>query len=323
MSARYVLGHKAGLWLTVTIGMTIELLQGQTADPADAVMCYTQAIRLYSDLPSLVIPLATSFLVRDTPTGNGPIPSAFVNLREAHRWVARALCRGSVLVARQPDISSSLRFVRSYHAIADLWPTSFRPSERCFMLKLYLSALHAAYIPHPTSNPSSSVAWYVFPMPSTIIPRGTIAQLWSREIIAAMEQGNTLLSEVTEFPKAGSINWRVVEFMQACVRLWERSGYQSAEASQVIKVSRSQTTASTFGSKSRLDFVVGNELYLSITVAPAQPHTLNIRDGSARRFSQEVRTLRANCAQGQRDCSTGKSFTIEAKVFSRRFFAIQ
>lgn len=229
--------------------MTIELLQGETADPADAVMCYTQAIRLYSDLPSLVIPLATSFLVRDTPAGNGPVPSAFVNLREAHRWVARALCRGSVLVARQPDISSSLRFVRSYHAIANLWPTSFRPSERCFMLKLYLSALHAAYIPHPTSNPSSSVAWYVFPMPSTIIPRGTIAQLWSREIIAAMEQGKTLLSEVTEFPKAGSINWRVVEFMQACVRLWERSGYQSAEASQVIKVSGPQTTAFPFGSK--------------------------------------------------------------------------
>ena len=207
------------------------------ADHSDAIMCYTHAIRLYSDLPSLVIPLATSFLVRDTPAGNVSAPAAFVNLREAHRWVARALCRGSVLVARHPDVSSSLRFVRSYHAIANLWPTSFRPSERCFMLKLYLSALHGAYIPQPTSRPLPSLAWYVFAMPSTIIPRGTIAQLWSREIIAAMEQGKMLLSEVTEFPKAGSINWRVVEFMQACVRLWERSGYQSTEASEVIKVS--------------------------------------------------------------------------------------
>lgn len=52
-----------------------------------------------------------------------------------------------------------------------------------------------------------------------------------------MEQGRLLLEKVTEFPKAGNINWRVVEFMQACVRLWERSGYQQSEASQAIKVS--------------------------------------------------------------------------------------
>jgi hypothetical protein len=217
--------------------MTIELLQSELADSSDAVMCYTQAIRLYSDLPSLVVPLTTSFLVKDTPAAHHSVSPTFVTLREAHRWVARALCRGSVLVARQPNITNSLRFVRSYHVIANLWPTSFRASERCFMLKLYLSALHGAYIPHPSSRPSPSTAWFVFPMPSTIIPRGTVAQLWSREAVAAMEQGKTLLNEVTEFPKAGSINWRVVEFMQACVRLWERSGYQSAEASEAIKVS--------------------------------------------------------------------------------------
>lgn len=210
-------------------------------------MCYAQAIRLYSDLPSLVVPLTSSFLVREMPTGNYPLSTTFVALREAHRWVARALCRGSVLVARQPDVNSSLRFVRSYHVIANLWPTSFRPSERCFMLKLYLSALHGAYIPHPSLRPSPNIAWFVFPMPSTIIPKGTVAQLWSREVVAAMEQGKMLLGEVTEFPKAGSINWRVVEFMQACVRLWERSGYQSAEASQAIKVSGTCAASCFYG----------------------------------------------------------------------------
>ncbi|KAJ9101909.1 hypothetical protein QFC19_004990 [Naganishia cerealis] len=104
------------------------------------------------------------------------------------------------------------------------------------MLKLYLSALHNSYIPHPSSRASPNFQWFVFPMPSTVIPNGTVAQIWSRETVAAMEQGMILLGQVTEFPKAGNINWRVVEFMQACVRLWERSGYQQAEASQVIKV---------------------------------------------------------------------------------------
>jgi hypothetical protein len=158
-------------------------------------------------------------------------------MREAHRWVSRALCRGSVLVARGSNLDATARFTRSYHTIAHLWPATFRPSQRCFMLRLYLAALHAAHIPHPSARPSPESGWYVFPIPSTIIPRGTAAQLWEREVVAAVEQGQALLGDVTEFPRAGSINWRVVEFMQACVRLWERSGYLAAEAAQAIKVS--------------------------------------------------------------------------------------
>jgi hypothetical protein len=103
------------------------------------------------------------------------------------------------------------------------------------MLKLYLCALHNTYIPHP-SSPAAGAEWYIFPKPSTVIPRGTSAQLWERETVAAMEQGRVLLGDVTEFPRAGSVNWRVAEFLQACVRLWERSGYQSSQAAQAIKV---------------------------------------------------------------------------------------
>lgn len=202
----------------------------------EALACYTEAIRLYSDLPSLVIPLANSFLVKEAPLESTFNNSTFMGLREAHRWVARALCRGSVLAARQPHVDVTLRFVRSYHAIAQLWPSTFRPSQRSFMLKLYLSALHNSYIPHPSSRASPGFQWLVFPMPSTIMPNGTVAQIWSREAVTAMEQGMVLLGQVTEFPKAGNINWRVVEFMQACVRLWERSGYQQSVASQAIKV---------------------------------------------------------------------------------------
>ncbi|KAJ9108884.1 hypothetical protein QFC21_000205 [Naganishia friedmannii] len=217
-------------------GLSVELATGVSgSDHAQA--CYIEAIRLYSDLPSLVIPLANSFLVRETPLeGSALNNSAFTSLREAHRWISRALCRGSVLAARQPHVDVTLRFVRSYHAIAQLWPSTFRPSQRSFMLKLYLSALHNSYISHPSSRASPGFQWFVFPMPSTILPNGTVAQLWSREAVAAMEQGRILLGQVTEFPKAGNINWRVVEFMQACVRLWERSGYQQSEASQAIKV---------------------------------------------------------------------------------------
>jgi hypothetical protein len=107
------------------------------------------------------------------------------------------------------------------------------------MLKLYLSALHHAYIPHPSSPPSGE--FYIFPKPSTVIPRGTTAQLWERETLAAMEQGRVLLGDVTEFPRAGSVNWRVEEFMGACVRLWERGGYLSVLAAETIKVSHRPT----------------------------------------------------------------------------------
>lgn len=222
--------------------MTIELLSD---DPRKALASYAHAIRLYADLPGLVIPLTASFLVRDAPPPSISNVPAFPTLREAHRWVSRALCRGSVLAAREADVGVTLRWTRTYHAIAQLWPTSFRPSQRCFMLKLYLSALHNTYIPHP-SSPVAGAEWYIFPKPSTVIPRGTSAQLWERETVAAMEQGRVLLGDVTEFPRAGSVNWRVGEFLQACVRVWERSGYQSPQAAQAIKVRFSYDRSTRF-----------------------------------------------------------------------------
>lgn len=211
-------------------GLCYELCQQPQAERA--LEAYREATNLFASLPDLTRSFNESFL--NTEPSLLRQPSSFSTYREAHRWISRALSRGTVISARSTHLHTTLAFARTYHLIAREWPTSFRPRQRQVMLSIYLRVLHAAYMPYPALPPKKGTRWFVFD--KEFPAKGSMADIWLRESRAVMSQGQRLLNETTKFPKAGEVNWLVVNFIQRCVELWERSGLLEQEARETIKL---------------------------------------------------------------------------------------
>jgi hypothetical protein len=175
------------------------------------------ALRSYLSIIPLIIaiyPLPTpAYLSSSTPANR----ISFEPNREVHRWVSTALYRAALISSRQQgSIDQTLRILRTYHAYAASWPSSFRPNQRHRMLSLYLTAL-AAGLPDnnvPTTTPFLlSGAHKSFPARIT----------WSKEATLAIRDGQRLLDQTTTFPRAGSVNRPVRSFTNLCVALADRS----------------------------------------------------------------------------------------------------
>jgi tetratricopeptide (TPR) repeat protein len=221
----------------------------------EALDRYLQAIRVFADIPGITLPLTDTFLVNLPATTQGltgakvlPTPArpastratpTFLSHREAHRWVATALTRATIISARTKDLNRTTRLARTYHVISKMWPTTFRSSQQAFMLSLYLRALHAGHAGSRSGTASSAeVDWLVCDIPNSISSnvRGTKSQLWSREWIEAVKEGKRLLSETTTFPRAGQTNWKVQRFVEDAMDVWERAGCGISEAKEVVKI---------------------------------------------------------------------------------------
>lgn len=153
---------------------------------------------------------------RSTPTylnpTSSPAQTPFDTYREVHRYLSTALSRAAILSSRSADLNRSLRILRSYHSLSRSWPPTFRPTQRHRMLLLYLRGLQAGY---PASNVACTTP-YLVDIGSSDLPA---RQVWKKEVLEAFRQGQQLLSSTTSFPRAGTINYPVRRFIEACVAL--------------------------------------------------------------------------------------------------------
>ena len=221
----------------VVYGCCLELV-GRTDE---AIECFASSITMFADISGISLPLADSFLVLAPPslkptstTKVLPPPlrptsqrntATFESHREAHRWAALALTRGTILSARTSNLERTLQFARTYHIVSRMWPCSFQSSQQILMLDMYLRALEIDVPAPPLAGQGiePGYQWLICEIPHSISSHvtGTRFQLWQREWLNTMDEGKKLLSVSTRFPASGQTNEPVEQFVERCVGLWE------------------------------------------------------------------------------------------------------
>jgi hypothetical protein len=184
--------------------MSIELSGG---DPLTAIQAYLSVLPLLDSLETFTRP-SPSYISQELPGRE----SHFGTHGEVHRYLSTALSRAAVLSSRTSDITQSLRILRTYHSFSSTWPPQFRPVQRRRLLLLYLRALQAGYPAPNTACPNP----YLVGSGSSQLPA---RQIWKKEVLEAIKDGQQLLSGTTTFPRAGTLNIPVRRFTEACVAL--------------------------------------------------------------------------------------------------------
>ena len=137
----------------------------------------------------------------------------------------------------------SLGVFRVYRLHSDHWPATFRPAHRSVVASLYLRALiklsdaqssvqrirpqiHATG-PHMQNTNNHAFG-------STTNLSGQVS--WISEARSVANEYRDILSATTKFPKAGTRNVAVEEFVEMCVAVWESDGAVGDNAGWVIDV---------------------------------------------------------------------------------------
>lgn len=250
-------------------GISLEL---SGASPQDALNCYLSALPLLSSISGFTLP-TPSYL---SSTGQrSKLP--FDTHREVHRQISTILSRSAVLSARSSNnLNQTIRICRTYHAFAASWPTTFRPIQRQRMLSLYLRALFSS-VPAAHTQPLQPYSLDETPTPSL-----SARTLWRKEAIEAIRLGQSLLSATTTFPKAGSVNKPVDEFIELAVALADRTPSLSRDVISVLWWAMNLTfeSQSLLRHLTKLLAAVGDstdakrvfELYVTLVLKARQTH---------------------------------------------------
>lgn len=115
----------------------------------------------------------------------------------------------------------TLRHLRLYSIYSYHWPSTFRPHCRSAIYTLHMRALCLA---PPRLDPRD--------------PGALSKQVWRDEARRLASEMKVLLENTTEFPRAGEVNHRVLDFVDLCVAAWERGGFDEMDATWVIDVCR-------------------------------------------------------------------------------------
>ncbi|KAG9033151.1 hypothetical protein FRB95_000493 [Tulasnella sp. JGI-2019a] len=193
---------------------TIERIRGRCLEG----MAYEQLQDLESALKAYDagIPLLDRLAVsRANPQGKTK-SDLFNKYRELWRWAERIFRGAIVTAARLRPTTEALRYLRLYSLYSIHWPPSFRPICRSVIGSLHLRAL---CLTPPNSGPS------------TLPPR-----MWRDETRRISAELQSILGLITEFPRAGEVNHKVLDFVDLCVAVWQRGGAVESECAWVIDV---------------------------------------------------------------------------------------
>ncbi|KAF9371360.1 hypothetical protein CPB97_002017, partial [Podila verticillata] len=124
---------------------------------------------------------------------------------ELANWTDHAMYRGAFLKLRLGDQRAAVRGFRNYHKLTLTWPTNFRITRRVAIYNWYaktLTDLYRASIVAGNSAPSTDD----FSSASIAAELPSVHAYWEESLLAFVQ-----------FPKAGEINWRVLELVERIV----------------------------------------------------------------------------------------------------------
>ncbi|KAG9047132.1 hypothetical protein FS837_002963 [Tulasnella sp. UAMH 9824] len=176
-------------------------------------MNWKSALASYDSGITLLDRLAIS---RTTPQGKTKI-ELFTKYRELWRWAERTLRGAVILSARASSMTETLRYLRLYSIYSYHWPSTFRPYCRSAIYTLHMRAL---CLTPPGIEPRE--------------PSALSKQAWRDEARRLASEMKVLLENITEFPRAGEVNHRVLDFVDLCVAAWEKGGFDETDAGWVI-----------------------------------------------------------------------------------------
>ena len=191
--------------------------------------------------------------------------TVFYQLRELWRWVERIIWRAVVLCSNVYDVRKGWKkddenstptpteqqsgeeadslwsWLSHYTYYSAYWPSTFRTSHRSTIASIHLRALillHRPSLP-PSPSPSLSVP---SPLSSRLpLPKCTNKSppAWLHKARQVIQDYQAILNVSTTFPRAGSRNEKVEEFVDLCVAVWEVHlfGGGAGEVGWVIDVS--------------------------------------------------------------------------------------
>ncbi|KAF7305491.1 hypothetical protein HMN09_00801900 [Mycena chlorophos] len=198
-------------------GMALEKLY--PSEPDKALTIYSSALPLLaiteSELISSSAPISSSGKLNF---------ASFTRFRELWRWVESILWRAIALGSRTSDLNREdthntlWTWLTHYSTCSAYWPSNFRTNHRCAISVLYLRAL---VLRNATPTPPADLGK---PPP------------WLHTARSVIQEYRAILSVCTRFPKAGERNYKVEEFVDLCVAVWEASGAVGDYAGWVIDV---------------------------------------------------------------------------------------
>ncbi|KAF9478780.1 TPR-like protein [Pholiota conissans] len=237
-------------------GMSLELLH--PSDPYKAIVSYRQALPL---LTILQVELGLTSNASAPNAGKTPYRAAaqdlFNQTRELWRWVETLLWRAVILSAKTSDVfvitdaatqesvpappiesrtsststvtpatsttlnNSLWTWLSHYSACGSFWPPSFRAKHRSTVSVIHLRAFILRFGgPRSPPTPVSS---------GTTSRRSSMSSAaeaqkqksWRTEALAVVKAYREVLTASTRFPRAGDRNFKVEEFVEICVALWE------------------------------------------------------------------------------------------------------
>ncbi|KAJ3764211.1 hypothetical protein EV360DRAFT_31862 [Lentinula raphanica] len=187
-------------------------------NPRKALKTYSAAFPL---LTIVETELASTYA--PVPTSTGKIDfSSFTRFREVWRWVERLLWRAIVLGSRIFNLhhdhkltscseSDSLwTWLEHYSSCSVYWPSNFRTSHRSTISVIYLRALVLRY---GSESPQPALVGTARKSPP-----------WMNTARSVVQEYRAILNVSTKFPKAGERNYKVEDFAEQCVAVWEASG---------------------------------------------------------------------------------------------------
>ena len=170
--------------------------------------------------------------------------TVFHQLRELWRWVERIIWRAVVLCANIYDVRKGWKgdenpnstdqqgeegdslwlWLSHYAHYSAYWPSTFRTSHRSTIASIHIRALVLLHRPSPPpslsipSSPSSPDSLPPLPLPKSLKKK---TPAWLNQARQVIQDYQAILGVSTTFPRAGTRNVKVEEFVDLCVAVWE------------------------------------------------------------------------------------------------------
>ncbi|KAF0420930.1 TPR-like protein [Gigaspora margarita] len=130
-------------------------------------------------------------------------------------WTEEVLYRAPLLKVRLGDVSGALQAFRTYQQYSTSWGENFRLNKRAVIFMNFIKFLSKTYQEKTYVPPSAPTTFTLNEQSNIYTPHTFRVEL--TELHTLYEN---VLYQITSFPKAGEINWRVLEMVDQIMSDW-------------------------------------------------------------------------------------------------------